>query len=144
MRTGRRVAVAALVALCGIAISAGATQTWVSARGPRPIGGIQHTAIAGALHWHYQSTSSFTNSFAMVVVVAGALVFVSGVFAARLLAGLFSVIALAVSGVWIGLNATHYSSTSLTYTDLRLGAWLVIGGSVIGLLSSFFVRRRQT
>jgi len=79
----------------------------------------------------------------MVVVVAGALVFVGGVFASRLLAGLFSLIALAAAGAWIGLNAAHYSPTSLTYTDLRLGAWLAIGGSVIGLLSSFFVRSGQ-
>jgi len=80
----------------------------------------------------------------MVVIVAGALVFVGGVFASRLLAGLFSLIALAAAGVWIGLNATHYSTTSLTYSDLRLGAWLAIGGSLIGLWSSFFLRRRQT
>jgi len=144
MRTGRRTAVAALIALCGIAISVGAVQTWVNSRGKRPISGIQHTAIAGALHWHYQPTSSFTNSFAMIIVVAGALVFVGGVFASRLLAGLFSVIALGAAGVWLGLNATHYSPTSLTYNDLRLGAWLTIGGSLIGLLSSFFVRRGQT
>jgi len=144
MRTGRRSAVATLVALCGIAISVGATQTWVSARGRRPSSGIQHTAIAGVLHWHYQHTSSFTTSFAMVVIVAGALVFVAGVFASRLLAGLFSLIALAAAGAWIGLNATHYSPMSLTYTDLRLGAWLAIGGSLIGLLSSFFVRRGES
>ena len=144
MRTERRTAVAALIALCGIAIAVGALQTWVSASGRRPNSGVRHTAIAGVLHWHYQSTSSFTNSFAMVVIVAGALVFVGGVFASRLLAGLFSLIALAAAGVWIGLNATHYSPTSLTYSDLRLGAWLAIGGSLIGLWSSFFLRRRQT
>jgi hypothetical protein len=144
MRTGRRTAVAALVALCGIAIAVGAFPTWVSAREHRPRSGIQHTAIAGVLHWHYQPTSSFTNSFAMVVIVAGALVFVGGVFASRLLAGLFSLIALAAAGVWIGLNAAHYSPTPLTYSDLRVGAWLVIGGGLIGLLSSFFVRRKQT
>ncbi len=144
MRTGRRTAVAALIALCGIAISVGAIRTWVSARGPRPSSGIRHTAIAGILHWHYQTTSSFTNSFAMVIVVAGVLVFVSGVFASRLLAALFSVIALAAAGAWIGLNTAHYSPTSLTYNDLRFGAWLAIGGSLVGLLSSFFVRRRQT
>jgi hypothetical protein len=144
MRTGRRSAVAALIALCGIAISVGAIQTWVNGRGHRPRSGIQGTAIAGVLHWHYQPTSSFTNSMGMVVVVAGALVFVGGVFASRLLAGLFSLIALAAAGAWIGLNAAHYSPTSLTYTDLRLGAWLAIGGSLIGLLSSFFLRHRQT
>jgi hypothetical protein len=143
MRTERRAAVAGLIALCGIAIAAAAILTWVSARGNRPSSGIRHTAIAGVLHWHYQQTSSFTNSVAMAVLVAGALVFVGGVFASRLLAGLFSLIALAAAGSWIGLNTSHYSPTSLPYSDLRLGAWLAIGGGLIGLLSSFFVRRRQ-
>ena len=143
MRTRRRAAVAAVIALCGIAISAGSIQTWVSARGQRPGAGIEHTAVAGTLHWHYQSTSTFSSSFAMVVIVAGALVFIGGVLASQQFASLFSFVALAASAVWIGLNATHYSPVSLPYTDLRLGAWLAVGGSLVGLTSSFFVRGRQ-
>jgi hypothetical protein len=142
MRTRRRFAVTLLVALCGIAIAGGSVLTWISARGRRPGSGIRHTAISGVLHWTYQPTSLFTHSFAMVVLVAGALVFVGGVFASRLLAGLFSLIALAASGAWIGLNAMHFSPVNLSYSDLRLGAWLAVGGSLIGLLSSFFMRHR--
>ncbi len=93
-------------------------------------------------HWHYQAASTFTLSFALIVVVVGALVFVGGIFASRLVAGLFSLVALAAAGVWIGLNATHYNPTSLPYTDLLLGAWLVIGGGLAGLIGSFFLRRR--
>ena len=143
MRTRRSATVAALIALCGIAISAGAVQTWVSARGQRPGAGIEHTAVAGVLHWRYQSTSTFSSSFAMVVIVAGALVFIGGVLASQQFASLFSFIALAASGVWIGLNAARYSPVALPYTDLRLGAWLAVGGSLIGLMCSFFVRRHQ-
>jgi hypothetical protein len=43
----------------------------------------------------------------------------------------------------IGLNATHYSPTDLRYTDLRLGAWLVVAGGLVSLMSSFFVRRHE-
>ncbi len=143
MRTRRRAAVAALIALCGIAISVGSIQTWISARGARPSAGIEHTAVAGVLHWRYQSTSTFSSSFAIVVIVAGALVFIGGLLASQQFASLFSLIALAASAVWIGLNATHYSPTSLQYTDLRLGAWLAVAGSLIGLMSSFFVRGYQ-
>jgi hypothetical protein len=142
MRT-RRVGVALLVALCGLAIAAGAFPGWVSARGRRPSSGITHTAISGLLQWHYRNTGSFTLSFALIVVVSGALVFVGGVFASGLVAGLFALIALAAAGVWIGLNASHYSPTNLLYSDLRIGAWLVIGGGLIGFISSFFMRRRQ-
>ncbi len=100
-------------------------------------------AIPERTNQGYQSTSTFSGSFAMVVIVAGALVFVGGILASQQFATLFSFIALAASGVWIGLNATHYSPTNLPYTDLRLGAWLVVGGSLAGLMSSFFVRRHQ-
>lgn len=140
--TRRRAAVAVLVALCGIAIAAGSVQTWITARGGRPDSGIRHTAISGVLHWSYQPTDLFTHSFAMVVLVAGALVFVGGVFASRLLAALFSLIALAASTAWIGLYATYYNPANLPYSDLRLGAWLALGGSLIGLLSSFSIRHR--
>lgn len=143
MRNRRRGAVAALIALCGMAIALGSIQTWISARGHRPSSGITHTALAGVLRWSYQYSAMFTRSFAMVVVVAGGLVFVGGVFASQQLASLFSFIALAASGVWIGLYATHYHPAGLPYTDLRLGAWLAIGGSLIGLMCSFFVRRHQ-
>jgi drug/metabolite transporter (DMT)-like permease len=143
MRTGRRAAVAALIAFCGIAIAFGSVQTWIVARGRRPSSGISHTAIAGLLHWTYHDARSFTGSFAMVVVVAGGLVFAGGMFASRQMASWFSFIALAASALWIGLYATHYRPTDLPYTDLRIGAWLAIGGSLIGLMSSFFVRRQQ-
>ena len=143
MRTRRRGAVALLVALCGIAIAAGAFPTWVDARGRRPASGIRHTAISGLLHWHYRYTATFTLSFALIVVACGALVFVGGVFASRLVAGLFALIALAAAGVWIGLNASRYSAATLPYADLRLGAWLVIGAGLIGLIGSFYKRQRH-
>jgi hypothetical protein len=143
MRTRRRSGVAILVMICGTAIAVGSIETWVGARGHRPASGIRDTAISGMLHWKYQPTPMFTSSFAMVVLVAGALVFVGGVFASRLLTGVASFIALAASGIWIGLNASHYNPTSLPYSDLRLGAWLAIGGGLIGLISSFFARSRQ-
>lgn len=139
----RRVSIAVLVALCGAAIALGSMRSWVAAGGTRPASGIDHTAIRGVLHWHYQSTASFTNSFALVVLVAGALVFVGGVFASPLVASLFSFVALAATGVWIGLNATYFSPSELRYSDLRLGAWLAIGGGLLGLMSSFFLRRGE-
>ena len=139
----RRAMVAIIIALCGIAISVGSIQTWVGASGQRPGSGIQHTAVAGLLHWRYQTTSTFSSSFAMVVIVAGGLVFIGGLLASQEFASLFSFIALAAAGLWIWLNATRYNPIDLRYSDLRLGAWLVVAGSFVGLMSSFFVRRRQ-
>ena len=143
MRNRRSGVVSLLVALCGIAIAVGAFPTWVSARGRRPSSGIRHTAISGLFHWRYTYTGPFTLSFALIVVACGALVFVGGVFASRLVAGLFTLIALGAAGVWIGLNSSHYSPTNMPYSDLRLGAWLVLGGGLIGLFGSLLMRRRE-
>jgi hypothetical protein len=129
--------------LCGIAIVAGAFLGWIDARGGRPASGITHTSITGLFHWSYRHSGSFLGSFGIVVAVAGALVFIGGFVASRLLAGLFALIALAAAGLWVGLDASHYHTSDLPYSDLRLGAWLAIGGGLVGLIGSFFLRRRR-
>jgi len=92
-------------------------------------------------HWSYQYSGSFLTSFAMVVVVAGTVVFLGGLAASRLLA-VFSRSSLYThTGLWIGLDASHYNSADMPYSDLRIGAWLTIGGGLIELISGFVVRR---
>ncbi len=133
-----------MVGLCGIAIVAGARVGWVSARGARPASGITGTCLSGLLTWSYQPCKTFVNSFTFAVIVAGVLVFVGGLLASRLIAGLFAFLALVAAGLWIGLNASHYSQFDLPASDLRAGAWLTIGGGVIALIGSAFVRRRRS
>jgi len=128
--------------LCGIAIAAGAFLSWVNARGARPAAGITHTSITGLFHWNYQH-SGWLASFGIVIAAAGALVFLGGIVASRLGAGLFALVALAAAGAWVGLDASHYHTSDLPYSDLRLGAWLALGGALIGLIGSFFLRRRR-
>ena len=53
-----------------------------------------------------------------------------------------SFVALAGAGLWIGLNASHFSPIGLTSSDLRIGAWLTIGGALAGFIAAFFLRRR--
>ena len=142
MTTRRRSAAAAvIVVLSGIAIAVGASLPWICARGRRPSAGIAHTSVAGLFHWSYQTSSTFLSSFGIAVAAAGILVLIGGLIGSRLLAALFSLIALAAAGLWIGLNATHYSPVDLPYSDLRVGAWLTIGGGLAGLISAFFLRR---
>ncbi|HEU0242059.1 MAG TPA: hypothetical protein VFR11_22790 [Micromonosporaceae bacterium] len=140
--TSRRPLVAALVTLCGLAITAGAALPWIKARGTRPASGITHTSFGGIRHFTYTHSGTGT-SFAVVVAAAGILLFVGGLMASRLLAGTFSVIALAAGGCWIWLNARHYHQTYLPYKDLRLGAWLTIAGGLIALLATWWLRRRD-
>lgn len=82
-------------------------------------------------------------SFSFAVIVAGVLVFVGGLLASRLIAGLFSFLALAAAGLWIGLNASYYSQVNLPAADLREGAWLTISGSIVALITSSFLRGRR-
>jgi hypothetical protein len=140
--TTRRGLVCVLVVLCGAAIIAGTRLGWVTASGRRPASGISDTSLTGLQHWSYEASSSYFTSFSFAILAAGALVVLAGVLASTFLATLFSFIALVGAGLWIGLNATHFSLVSLTSADLRIGAWLTIGGGLLGLVSSFFMRAR--
>jgi hypothetical protein len=140
--TTRRPLVAALVTLCGLAITAGAALPWVDARGTRPASGITHTSLIGLRHLAYAHSATST-SFAVAVAAAGIVVVVGGLAASRLLTGPFSVIALATGALWIWLNARHYNASDLRYNDLRIGAWLTIGGSLIAMLATFRIRRKD-
>jgi hypothetical protein len=93
--------------------------------------------------WSYENSSPFLRSFGAVIVLAGFLVLVGGLVGSRFVTGLFSVLALAAAGLWIALNAKHYKPTDLPYSDLRAGAWLTVGGGLIGLISAFLLRRRR-
>jgi len=140
--TTRRPLVAALVTLCGLAITAGAALPWVDARGTRPASGITHTSFIGVRHLAYAHSSTST-SFAVAVAAAGIVVVVGGLAASRLIAGPFSVIALATGALWIWLNARHYNVTDLRYNDLRIGAWLTMAGSLIAVLATYRIRRKD-
>ena len=142
MGTKRRALACVLVALCGAAIIAGARLGWVTATGTRPASGIEDTSVAGLLDWTYRPRSTYFASFSFAILVAGALVVLGGLLASRFLATLFSLIALAGAGLWIGLNATHFNPIGLTTSDLRIGAWLTIAGAFVGLASAFYVRKR--
>ena len=139
----RRPGVVFIAALCGIAIGVGALLPWVEARGPRPASGITHTSVAGLFHWSYETTSPFLRSFGAVVLLAGVVVFLGALAAGRVVTALFSLVALAAAGLWIGLNASHYNPTDLPYSDLRIGAWLTVIGGLVALLSAFVIRRRR-
>ena len=140
MSSQRRGLVCVLLVLCGAAIIAGSRLGWVTASGNRPASGIVSTSLTGLQHWSYEASSTYFDSFSFAILVAGALVVLAGLLASRFLAALFSFIALAGAGLWIGLNATHFGPVDLTFSDLRIGAWLTIAGGLVGLVSSFSVR----
>jgi hypothetical protein len=141
-KTRRRSPVAVLAVLSGVAIAVGSLLDWIAGRDARPTEGLRHTAITGLFHWRYDQSASFLHSFAVVMLACGVLVLLGGLFASRLLTGLFSALAIAAGGLWIGLNASHYK-VGLPYSDLRVGAWLCLVGGLVGLLSAFILRGKS-
>ncbi len=138
-----RPGVAFLVALCGIAIAAGALVTWVAPSGARPGSGLTHTSVKGLFLWSFRNASPFSHSVGVVVLVLGVLLIIAGVLGLRLLTAVFALLALAVGGAWLALYAHAYSSVGLTYSQLRPGAWLTLLGALVALITAFFVRERR-
>jgi hypothetical protein len=140
--TERRPVAVGVAGLCGVAIGVGAVLPWVSARGLRPASGINHTSLAGLFQWTYSNSSPFLRSFGAAVLLTGILVLLSALLGSRTLVALFSLMALAAVGLWIGLDATHYNPTDMPYSDLRAGAWLTAAGGLTGLIAALALRRR--
>jgi hypothetical protein len=94
---------------------------------------------------------AYVKSVGFVILVLGLLIVIGGLSGRRILTVLGAVLALAVAGMWIGLTAHHYNTphgpnsyylnpAHLPWSDLRLGAWITIGGALFGLLSAFVLR----
>lgn len=146
-RSRIRPGAAVLAGLCGLALTVGALLPWDAGRGPRPGSGMTHTSISGLFHWDYQNSSPFWRSFAVVVLVAGVLVLVGAMVGSRIVTSLFCLAALAAGGLWIALTAYHYDKVygaiDWPSADLRIGAWLTLVGGLVGLCTTFALRRRR-
>jgi hypothetical protein len=151
-RTRVRPQVAAFTAACGAATAIGSLLTWVSARGARPEMGMLYTSLARMLVYTF-AVGSFWSSVAFAVLILGAAMVVGALAGVRALAVLAGLLALAASGMWIGLVVHHFNTpglpnshylnpANLPWADLRAGAWLTLTGAALGLVSAFWLRRR--
>jgi hypothetical protein len=152
-RTRTRLAVATVTSMAGVAVMAGVLPTWLGARGPRPATGMMHTSLSRMLVYTYATTNSFWTSAAFAVLVLGLLVVIGGLAGLRTLIVMATLLALAASGMWIGVVVHHYNTpnlpdvhyanpANLPWSDLRAGAWLTISAAAVGLISAFWLRRR--
>jgi len=152
-QTRIRLPVAAFTTLCGAATAIGGLLTWVSARGPRPRMGMDHTSFSKMLIYSFADGSPFWTSAGFAVLVLGVLMVIGALAGLRTLTVLAAVLALAGAGMWLGLIVHHYNTpnlpnvhyanpANLPWSDLREGAWLTIVGAVLGLVSALWLRRR--
>ena len=146
--------VAVFTALCGAATATGSLLTWVSARGARPEMGMLHTSLARMLVYTFAVTS-WWSSAAFAVLILGAAMVAGALAGVRTLAVLAGLLALAASGMWLGLVVHHFNTpglpnshylnpANLPWADLRAGAWLTLTGAVLGLVSAFWLRRADS
>jgi hypothetical protein len=151
-RTQIRPQLAAFTAVCGAATAIGSLLTWVSTRGARPEIGMLHTSLARMLVYTF-AAASFWGSVAFAVLILGAAMVAGALAGVRTLAVLAGLLALAASGMWIGLVVHHFNTpglpnshylnpANLPWADLRAGAWLTLTGAALGLVSAFWLRRR--
>ena len=146
-RPRTRVPTAVWASVCGGATASGGLMTWVSASGARPTMGMEHTSFSKMLVYTVAPPTPFVQSVGFVVLVLGISMVVGALSGLRILTALSAVVALAVGGMWIGLVVHHFNAPDLPnsyflnpahlpWAALRAGAWLTIGGAVLGLLST--------
>lgn len=154
-QTKIRPAVAAFAAACGVGTAAGGLLTWVTASGPRPVMGMDHTSLPKMLVYSFAHSASPWISVGLAVFVLGLLMAISALTGLRTVVMLAALLALAAAGMWIGLVTHHYNTPSLPnshyanpvnlpWADLRIGAWLTICGAVLGLVSTLWLRARTS
>lgn len=129
-------------AIGGLVVVLGSVLPWVRARGARPDMDLTSTAASSLGDFTYAATDAFPSSAAMVVLVAGLLTAVVAMMRSWLLTVVTSVVALAVAGLWLGLAAAAHDGVDLPWSDLRLGAFLGIGGAILALVMGLSLRPR--
>lgn len=97
-RTRIRLPVAAFTTLRGEATAIGGLLTWVSARGPRPRLGIDHTSFSKLLVYSFANGSPFWQSAGFAVLVLGVLMVIGALAGLRTLTVLAALLALGAAG----------------------------------------------
>jgi hypothetical protein len=129
--------------------------TWLTAHNGRPRLGMDHTSFSKMLVFTFVDEHPFMRSAGFVVLLLGVVMVIGGLSGLRVLTVLGAVLSLAAAGVWIGLTLHHYNTPHLAnsyylnpvhlpWSSLREGAWLTIGGALVGILSSLVLRGWNT
>lgn len=116
--------------------------------------GMAHTSLAKMLVYSLANRSPYWHSAGFAILVLGAAMLAGALAGLRTVVVLAAVLALGAAGMWIGVVVHHYNTPdlpnihyanpiNLPWSDLREGAWLTIGGAVLGLVSAFWLRRRH-
>lgn len=130
-------------AIAGIIAVLGSVLPWVRARDSRPDLDLTDTAASSLGDFTYVSAESFPGSAAMVVLVAGLVVALGAMFGSWLVTVAGAVVGMAVGGLWLGLISSAYDAVSLPWSDLRLGAFLGLGGVILALVLGLTMRPRK-
>jgi hypothetical protein len=146
-RAQARVPTAVWASVCGGASATGGLLTWVTATGPRPTMGMDHTSFSRMLVYTLAPRTPYVKSVVFAFLVLGIAMVIGALSGLRILTALSAVVALAVGGMWIGLVVHHYNTPQLPnsysldpahlpWSALRAGAWLTLGSASFGLLST--------
>lgn len=143
-----RVPVVVVGMLSGAAIIVSGFVTWINGRGKRPGTGVTHTSVAGLFRWTWRNNVGFGTSVGLVLLILGILVVISAFVGSRLTVFVASFLAFVVAVMWGARMISYYNDAGLwpvrSWSDLRQGAYLGIIGAIVGVLSSFWLRRPRS
>lgn len=147
-QTQVRVPVVVLGTLSGAAIIVSSFVTWIDGRGERPGTDVTHTSVAKLFRWTWRNNVGFGTSVGLVLLILGILVVVGALGGSRVALFVLSLLAFVVSFMWGARMISYYNDAGLwpvrSWSDLRQGAYLGIIGSIVGVVSSLWLRRSQT
>jgi hypothetical protein len=146
-RARARVPTAVAASVCGGAVAIGGLLTWVGARGPRPAMGLDHTSFSQMLVYTLATRTPSVRSVGFALLVLGFAMVIGALSGLRILTALAALVALAAGGMWLALVVHHFNAPQqpnsysldpahLPWSQLRAGAWLTLGGALVGLLST--------
>lgn len=129
--------------LSGLAVMIGGLfLPWLVATETRPELRTGQTGLMDLFRFRFSEDVSLFASVGLLLAVLGLIMIIGGGAALRALTAIASVLALVVGALWIINADQNFADSALALEALRIGAWLTLGGGLLGLFSSLFLRHR--
>lgn len=126
-----------------VLVGVGGFLPWLAAYHGRPRVTGRDVRVHDLFHGISDRAADFTSSAALVLVGCGAVMLLGALVASRSLVILGVLVGAALTVSWIVLEAVHRAPADFGAGALRVGAWVVLGGLLLGLIGTIRLRRAR-
>ena len=134
--------IGALIALFGVgAIVSGMFLPWLAETETRPALTVRESTIS-SLFSGLTLESSALSSVGLIVSLGGLILIVGGLSASRIVTLVGALVTLGACVVWLFRINEFYDVPVNLLGELRLGAWIAIGGALLSIALIFLLRAR--